>query len=159
MFLRALIAFVALPGLVAFVVPAFIASRSPFEFSISGAAMFGLGLVTLLWCVVAFYVHGKGTLAPWSPPCHLVTVGLYRFSRNPMYVGVLLVLAGWANLFLSSSLAWYAGAVALAFHLRVVLGEEPWLAKTHGAEWQRYEESVPRWLWRFPCRRGGRDDA
>ena len=147
MFFRALMAFVALPGVFAFLVPTFIASQSTFEFSLAGAIVFGIGLVTLLWCVVTFCINGKGTLAPWSPPRRLVTVGLYRFSRNPMYVGVLLVLAGWAILFQSLVLVCYMGVIAVAFHLRVVLGEEPWLAKTHGAEWQRYEESVPRWLW------------
>ena len=44
----------------------------------------GIGL--LLWCVREFYVRGKGTLAPWDPPRHLVASGLYRISRNPMYL-------------------------------------------------------------------------
>jgi hypothetical protein len=37
-------------------------------------------------------------------------------------------------------------AVAIAFHVRVILGEEPWLARTHGAEWTAYRSDVPRWL-------------
>jgi protein-S-isoprenylcysteine O-methyltransferase Ste14 len=40
----------------------------------------------------------------------------------------------------------YALAVVVAFHLRVVFGEEPWLARTHGEAWQRYRAQVPRWL-------------
>ena len=150
MFLRALVAFAALPGVVALLIPALVASRSTLQFSLPGASAFVIGLATLLWCVMVFYVTGKGTLAPWSPPRNLVTVGLYRFSRNPMYVGVVLVLVGWALLFRSPALAWYTGVVAVAFHLRVVLGEEPWLAQTHGAEWQAYEKAVPRWIWRMP---------
>ena len=58
-----------------------------------------LGCAGLLWCVRDFYVFGKGTLAPWSPPERLVTAGLYRYSRNPMYVAVLLILLGWAASF------------------------------------------------------------
>jgi protein-S-isoprenylcysteine O-methyltransferase Ste14 len=60
-----------------------------------------VGTLGLLWCVRDFYVRGKGTLAPWSPPQNLVVVGLYRYSRNPMYVCVVLVLLGWASSTLS----------------------------------------------------------
>ena len=100
----------------------------------------------LLWCVRDFYVAGRGTLAPWAPPSRLVVVGLYRFSRNPMYIAVSLVLLGWAIAFWSVPLLIYAGIVIGAFHLRVVFGEEPWLARRHGDEWERYRARVPRWL-------------
>jgi len=93
-----------------------------------------------------FYVAGRGTLAPWAPPERLVVVGLYRFSRNPMYVAVMLILIGWAWSFGSPGLGVYAACVALAFHLRVVLGEEPWLAKTHGQAWNDYASRVRRWF-------------
>jgi protein-S-isoprenylcysteine O-methyltransferase Ste14 len=93
-----------------------------------------------------FYTAGKGMLAPWTPPRELVVSGLYRYSRNPMYVGVLLVLAGWAAGFQSRALAIYAIAVAAAFHLRILLHEEPYLARTHDERWTRYRADVPRWL-------------
>jgi protein-S-isoprenylcysteine O-methyltransferase Ste14 len=112
----------------------------------SGLILVAFGTVGLLWCVRDFYVSGKGSLAPWAPPQELVVVGLYRFSRNPMYICVTLILLGWAVSFRSAGLLVYALAVALAFHLRVVLGEEPWLARTHGAAWQRYTRHVRRWL-------------
>jgi protein-S-isoprenylcysteine O-methyltransferase Ste14 len=157
MIVRALAAFLALPGVVAFLVPAAMVSATGFRFSFVGAVLSLAGVGVLLWCTVAFYINGKGTLAPWSPPRHLVTSGLYRLSRNPMYVGVLLIMAGWAILFRSSAVAWYGLAVAALFHLRVVLGEEPWLARVHGDDWQTYCKNVPRWLLRFPerARRGG----
>ncbi|UIF90662.1 methyltransferase [Cupriavidus sp. UYPR2.512] len=41
----------------------------------------------------------KGTLAPWAPPVQLVVVGLYRNTRNPMYVSLTLILLGWAMSF------------------------------------------------------------
>jgi protein-S-isoprenylcysteine O-methyltransferase Ste14 len=100
----------------------------------------------LLWCVRDFYVQGQGTLAPWAPPEHLVMVGLYRFTRNPMYVAVVLMLLGWAAAFGVAGLYAYAAAIALAFHLRVVFGEEPWLARRHGAPWHDYVNRVPRWI-------------
>jgi protein-S-isoprenylcysteine O-methyltransferase Ste14 len=148
LFLRAVLAFVALPGMVAFVVPLWIAAagerrawREPM-----GALPLGLGLVVLLLTVREFYVAGRGTLAPWSPPRTLVTSGLYRYSRNPMYVGVLLILAGWAVGFRSWPLAVYAAVVAVAVHLRVLLHEEPFLADMHGEAWTAYRRRVPRWL-------------
>lgn len=162
MFLRALLAFIALPGVVAFLLPPLIASSTaPLpNFSPFDAAVLGAGVVALLWCVRDFYITGKGTLAPWSPPRRLVTVGLYRFTRNPMYVAVLLILTGWSLLFHSFALAVYAMSIAMAFHLRVVRGEEPWLALTHGEEWQDYQQAVPRWLWPLSCRHAvGRNDA
>lgn len=146
---RALLAFLALPGVVAIAVPAWMTANA----LRAGARLHPVGLLPLLvgfallvWCAREFYVAGKGTLAPWSPPRHLVTSGLYRYSRNPMYVAVAMMLAGWALAFASSTIAIYAGFVIGAFHLRVVYGEEPWLARTHGAAWDEYRSRVPRWL-------------
>lgn len=149
MFIRALIAFLALPGVVAFAVPIgwlVATSRTQLVHPL-GLVLLAAGCVALLSCVRDFYVSGKGTLAPWSPPVNLVVVGLYRHTRNPMYVAVTLILLGWATTFYAPGLFIYAAIVALAFHFRVVLAEEPWLARTHGAQWQEYSSRVPRWFW------------
>ena len=147
MFGKAVFAFVALPGMVAFVVPLTVFLPSPpVLLDRSGLVLVLLGVTLLLSTVREFYVAGRGTLAPWSPPDELVTTGLYSFSRNPMYVAVVLVLLGWAALFHSVALLIYAVAIAAAFHLRVVFGEEPWLAQTHRGSWSRYSAQVPRWF-------------
>ena len=147
LFWKALFAFLVLPGTVAFLVPLTVfRPRPPVTPDPLGLVPLLLGVVLLLWTVRESYVAGRGTLAPWSPPEQLVTSGLYRVSRNPMYVAVVLVLLGWAALFHSPPLLVYAGAVALGFHLRVVFGEEPWLAQTHGDLWLRYAARVPRWF-------------
>ena len=145
---RAVLAFLVLPGTVAFLIPWLLVEprRSGQFVDARGLVPFVLGTVLLLWCVREFYVAGRGTLAPWSPPRHLVATGLYRFSRNPMYIAVVLVLWGWAFGFRSRAMAVYALLVMLAFHLRVIFGEEPWLARTHGEEWVRYKAQVPRWF-------------
>ncbi len=148
MFARALIAFLAMPGVVAFVLPALWLWRgesAPLVHPV-GLVPLVLGVIGLLWCVRDFYVVGKGTLAPWQPPKRLVIVGLYRWSRNPMYLAVLSILLGWAAAFASAGVLAYGLAVAVAFELRVVLGEEPWLARTHGEEWTSYLGRVRRWL-------------
>lgn len=149
MFLRALAAFLALPGVVAIGVPLAMAWRltrlHPVH-SVAGFALVATGFAGLLWCVRDFYVAGKGTLAPWAPPTRLVAVGLYRRSRNPMYLSVLLMLSGWAVAFASPQLLAYALIVAICFQLRVVYGEEPWLARRHGDAWRNYVQRVRRWL-------------
>jgi protein-S-isoprenylcysteine O-methyltransferase Ste14 len=100
-----------------------------------------------------FYVAGKGTLAPWDPPKHLVVVGLYCFVRNPMYVGILIFLIGWALVMGSRWLAAYAVVLAIAFHLRVVLYEEPRLRRHFPEEWDAYAAAVSRWWPRIRVRK------
>jgi protein-S-isoprenylcysteine O-methyltransferase Ste14 len=146
--IRAALAFLALPAMVAGLVPALIVwGRSPnHSTAFAGVALLGVGGFLLLWCVRDFYVSGRGTLAPWDPPKHLVIVGRYRYVRNPMYVAVLTILAGWAVLYASASVAIYMAFVAIVFHLRVILYEEPCLDRLFGVEWQAYSASVSRWL-------------
>ena len=144
-FWHAVIAFLVLPGTVAFLVPWLLRPRAA-DVHTLGVPIFIAGIGLLLWCVRDFYVAGRGSLAPWAPPERLVIVGLYRLSRNPMYIAVLFILCGWALLYASRTLWLYAVFVAIAFHLRVILGEEPWLARTHGAEWAAYRADVSRWF-------------
>jgi len=153
---RALLAFLVLPGVVALVVPPVLAAIDPWRagFVFAGALVMLLGLRWLLWCVRDFYVSGKGTLAPWDPPKKLVVVGLYRHVRNPMYVGVLTLVAGWALLLASPLILGYALVLAVGFHVRVLLHEEPWLESRFGADWRQYRSEVRRWLPRLAPWRG-----
>lgn len=146
--LRLLIAFIALPGIFAGVIPLTIASYDPFHGSghSLGIVFLLCGLIILLWCVRDFLVSGHGTLAPWDPPKHLVIIGLYRYSRNPMYVGVINMIAGWALYTGSPLIAAYCLFMSAMFCLRVVYGEELILAKQFGEEWINYVKTVPRWL-------------
>jgi protein-S-isoprenylcysteine O-methyltransferase Ste14 len=103
------------------------------------------GLAVYLWCARDF-ARAAGTPAPIDPPKELVARGLYRYSRNPMYVGVLAMVAAQALWFASGSLWLYAAALFAAFHSFVVLYEEPTLARSFGAAYRHYLETVPRWL-------------
>jgi protein-S-isoprenylcysteine O-methyltransferase Ste14 len=147
MLFRAIFAFLALPGIVAFVIPLVLAGAMgsfPVQRS-AGFVVLILGVFLLVWCVREFYVTGRGTLAPWQPPQCLVVTGPYRYCRNPMYVGVGLILLGWAILYWSGLLLLYAASIAVAFHLRVVLAEEPRAARTFGEAWSAYRAQTPRW--------------
>ena len=144
----ALAAFLALPTLVAFVFPLGIAlgdSRA-LGFTPWGLVVTAIGVTVLLSTVRAFFTQGRGTLAPWNPPRALVVSGLFARCRNPMYVGVLLTIAGHASTFRSPSTAVYCAAFGLIFHLRVVLHEEPWARRTFPDDWPEYAGNVPRWL-------------
>ena len=147
MLCRAILAFLALPGVVGFAIPLLLAGSMPaFRMqSLPGLLVLCVGLVLLLWCVREFYSVGRGTLAPWMPPKFLVVSGPYRYCRNPMYVGVALILLGWAILFRSAILLIYLAGVSVAFHLRVALAEEPRAAQTFGEAWGRYRAQTPRW--------------
>ena len=148
LFLRAAFAVIVLPGVMGFLLPLTVIEpvweRGPVIRE--GAALVVAGTVLLLSCVREFYVAGKGTLAPWSPPKHLVVTGPFRWSRNPIYVAMLIVLIGWTVFFWSRALAIYTVFMFVAFHVRTLLGEEPRLAREFGDEWRRYVTRVPRWI-------------
>lgn len=93
--------------------------------SLPGLTILVVGVAIYAWCAWDFAARGRGTPAPWDPPSRLVTSGLYRYVRNPMYMGIIAIIAGEASAWGSLALAIYAGLLWLAFHLRVALFEEP----------------------------------
>ena len=113
---------------------------------LSAGALIAVGLVPLLESIVRFIVVGRGTLVPALPPEHLVVSGLYRFVRNPMYVGVLTVICGEALLFWNGNMLVYLAIVAFIIHLFVCFYEEPKLARTFPSEYSLYKRHVRRWL-------------
>ena len=148
MFFRALMAFLVLPGIAGIILPPIFAALDPWRSGSiwQGSILIVTGLVLLLWCVRDFYVWGKGTLAPWDPPQNLVVVGLYRYMRNPMYVSVLSLVGGWALVCGSPLLLFYIAALAVGFHVRVIVNEEPYLHAQFGGDWDQYCANVGRWI-------------
>lgn len=116
--------------------------------SVCAGILFLAGVAVLLRCVWDFAVQGRCTLAPIDPPRRLVVSGMYRYTRNPMYNGVIAALLGEAGLFRSVRLLEYALAVFVVFHLMTVLYEEPVLASRFGDSYATYRTSVPRWGFR-----------
>lgn len=149
---RASLAALVMPGIVAGVAPALIVlqgggtSSAPGIALATGSAIAAAGVCLLLTCIVGFARHGDGTLAPYDPPQALVIRGPYRYTRNPMYVGVLAVLAGLALANWSPSLGIYAAGVATAFVTFVRIYEEPRLERQFGDSYRTYRSHVPRWL-------------
>ncbi len=142
--------FLVLPGVVTWLVPLLLAPERPpgpvVVWQWAGLVPVAVGTSLVLFCARQFYRDGRGTLAPWSPPRRLVTAGIYARSRNPMYVAALMTVLGWAVVFRSAVLLVYAAFLALAFHLRVLLFEEPRLRASFGEDWLHYAARVRRWL-------------
>ncbi len=156
----ALRAILALPTVFALVVPVAAGLLDPWADDILpwGLLLVVVGGVVVARTVTDFFTIGKGTLAPWDPPRQLVTVGLFGWCRNPMYVGVLLTVLGWAISFRSPIVLGYAVALAIGFHLRVVRFEEPWAEENFPDDWPSYRATVNRWIPR-PPREGAVDSA
>lgn len=151
--LKTLLWSIFVPGTVTVLVPYLLVSSrfESFHISLSGFRYFGLipllfGAVIYIWCAWNFTFVGKGTPAPFDPPKQLVVKGPYRYVRNPMYVFVALALIGEAIFFETAILALFAALAVTFVHFWVVFYEEPSLKRRFGQAYQRYCESVPRWV-------------
>lgn len=117
-----------------------------FGFRVIGVLLIGAGLPLLLDSFARFALEGFGTPAPIAPPRHLVIGGLYRYVRNPMYVAVSSLVFGQGLLLGNVRVLKYGLAVAVGFHLFVLLYEEPALRRKFGNEYDVYCKNVRRWL-------------
>ena len=111
-----------------------------------GVIVLLLGVGVLASCIWEFAHRGRGTLSPLDPPRRLVVQGPYRYVRNPMYLGVSLIMFGEVLLgaergFLLFWLAWFA-----AVNLFVIGYEEPALRRQFGAGYEHYTRNVGRWI-------------
>lgn len=124
-----------------------------------GVAMIAAGLPVLLDSFARFAIQGLGTPAPVAPPQHLVVTGLYRYVRNPMYVGVSSLIFGQGLVFGSIRILEYGVAVWAGFFLFVLLYEEPALRRKFGDQYREFCAHVPRWIPRLkPWRKSSAAD-
>lgn len=105
-----------------------------------------IGILTIIWCSIDFINRGRGTPAHVDPPKELVINGLYRYVRNPIYVGALIIQFGYILWFASLLIMLYSLLFFLAFYVLVVFIEEPILKNTFGTAYYEYMERVPRWV-------------
>jgi protein-S-isoprenylcysteine O-methyltransferase Ste14 len=157
LWLRTVLFTILVPGTELVLIPliAILLDLGP-RFELGPARYMGLlpllvGLAIILHCFVNFIRRGRGTPAIYDPPRELVLAGLYRYLRNPQYVGVVLVVIGEALLTGMVILFGYAALMAVGYHLFVRYYEEPTLGRLFGEAYARYREAVPRWLPRWPA--------
>lgn len=136
---------VALPWLAHWLLPL----RLPFPHLVRTWLAGTLALIGLAaWgaCLDTFSRHGRGTPLPADAPRELVTRGPFRYVRNPIMAGELLVIWAIALFLASLGTALYAAAISVVAHWMVVQIEEPELRERFGESYVEYCRHTPRWL-------------
>jgi protein-S-isoprenylcysteine O-methyltransferase Ste14 len=155
--LKSLLFLIVAPGMVAGYIPlVLLRGGSRVEtgfFAYLAIPLWLVGSAILLWSFWNFFRQGHGTPAPVDPPKDLVVVGFYRYVRNPMYFGILLMLIGYFLWYGTWSLLIYTVIAFVIIHLFVTLYEEPTLRKKFGDSYEAYERDVPRWIPKLPAER------
>ena len=150
--LRSLLWTVLLPGMIAGYVPWRYLGVSQVQLDFSNPlhlvalVVVAIGVALLAACIWDFARRGRGTLSPVDPPKELVVQGLYRYVRNPMYVGVSLIILGEALLARRAALVLYWAFFFTMANLFVRFYEEPALRAQFGESYVRYTEREGRWL-------------
>ncbi len=111
----------------------------------AGAALIVFGILIVIGPVTAFS-RADTTIKPFQESSALVVEGMYRFTRNPMYLGMVTVLAGVAVL--TGSVSPFVGPVLFVplMNRRVIRFEEAMLEERFGDEYRNYKDRVRRWL-------------
>jgi protein-S-isoprenylcysteine O-methyltransferase Ste14 len=125
-------------------------TMAPWTAAMPGALTLFFGVLIFVLCTRDFARFGRGTPAVWDPPKTFVSHGLYRLVRNPMYLGIVLIIIGEACFFHSRPLLVIAVSLWLLFHGFVLFYEEPILIKKFGNSYRQYCVQVSRWLPRLP---------
>ena len=157
--LKSAAATIVVPGGACLLIPYFILTAfhtsltSPFGFlQLIATPIAAVGVFMVLWVSTAFVRQGKGTPNPIEPPTRLVFTGLYRYVRNPMYVGALLIILAEVIFYSSFWLALYGTGLWALLHTFMIIFEEPQLKRRFGADYERYLSEVPRWIPRLNLR-------
>ncbi|MEK6374490.1 MAG: isoprenylcysteine carboxylmethyltransferase family protein [Acidobacteriota bacterium] len=114
----------------------------------AGWIVVAIGAAIALPCIWQFAWRGLGTPAPFDPPRRLVVSGPYRYVRNPMYVGMVIVIAGLAIVFpnITRGMLIEAAAFWALAALFVLAFEEPVLRSMFGKDYEDYRAHVRRWI-------------
>jgi protein-S-isoprenylcysteine O-methyltransferase Ste14 len=111
-----------------------------------GAVLIALGLALVVAANLSFRKAGTHP-EPWKPSTALATHGIFRFVRNPMYVGGTVALIGLAIVLASDWMIVTTIAMAVILHFGVVKREERYLEARFGDAYRRYRDRVPRYGW------------
>jgi protein-S-isoprenylcysteine O-methyltransferase Ste14 len=137
--LAAIITMIALHA----VAPLAIVVRPPFSYA--GSLFLATGAVMIIWSRRAFQAVGT-PITPFTKSTELILHGLYRWSRNPMYLGTVLLLTGVATLLGTLAPLLVVIVVFLILQERFIRREERLLEDSFGDRYRAYRRSVRRWL-------------
>jgi protein-S-isoprenylcysteine O-methyltransferase Ste14 len=110
-----------------------------------GIVLIGIGLGTASWARVLFN-HAGTTIKPYQESSDLVVLGPFRFTRNPMYVSLILVLTGTAVLLGSLTPFLVIPVMAMILDRKFIRVEERMLEEKFGESYRSYKSSVRRWI-------------
>lgn len=122
-----------------------VAQAPPSPWRLSGLIAVAVGLWLNVAADRAFKAHDT-TVKPFELSQVLVTDGVFRFTRNPMYLGMVLILIGVAVSLGTLSPFLACAAFAALLHFRFILVEERMLAATFGPRWEAYRKRTRRWI-------------
>jgi protein-S-isoprenylcysteine O-methyltransferase Ste14 len=118
----------------------------PAATEIPGAILLVVGAILVLACAGVFISRGRGTPAIFDAPRAFVAIGPYKYVRNPMYTGGLILLIGFGLYERSISILFLTLPLFLLVHLFVLFYEEPTLTRKFGNSYQEYRRAVRRWI-------------
>ena len=118
----------------------------PAASEIPGAILVVVGAILVLACAGVFISRGRGTPAIFDAPRAFVAIGPYKYVRNPMYIGGLVLLIGFGLYERSISILFLTLPLFLLVHLFVLFYEEPTLTRKFGSSYQEYRKAVRRWI-------------
>jgi protein-S-isoprenylcysteine O-methyltransferase Ste14 len=111
----------------------------------TGVAFIVIGFALAAWSARAFQLAGT-SVTPGEPSTALVTTGPYKITRNPIYIGFILVYFGLAIVLTSLWVLLLLIPTLIVLQRGVVEREEVYLEREFGAAYQKYKARVPRWL-------------
>ncbi len=161
LWLRGIIFTILVPGTVAGYIPWLLMRNNEPDLRLIFFHWFGVivmiaGIIIYLWTAASFLLRGRGTPAIWftkairfligEEPVKLVSSGLYKYSRNPMYAGVITTVIGEGIFFQHAHVLWYALFLVVFFNLVVIFIEEPHLERKFGGQYKEYKKKTRRWF-------------
>jgi len=137
------------------IIPAFLVFLNiSFDFvQFKNIYLFYLGIFIIIfpaiyfwYCTGLFSVFGNGTPAPIEPPEKLVIKGVYKYTRNPMYLCYFLIILGEFFVLGYILLLYYFVFIVAFINIYLIYFEEPVLHKRFGGEYEEYIKNTPRWF-------------
>jgi protein-S-isoprenylcysteine O-methyltransferase Ste14 len=118
---------------------------TPARYWVGGLIAAGALLALGFWPVILFHKAGQNQL-PWTPTSEIIIQGPYHFTRNPMYLMMVLLCVGFAILLSDAWTAVLTPVCALLLYLVAIRPEEAYLESKFGDSYRAYKQKVRRWL-------------
>ncbi len=137
------------------IIPAFLVILNiSYNFAVfKNDVLFFVGIVLIVvaflffwYCTGLFSILGGGTPAPIEPPERLVTKGVYKYTRNPMYLSYFCIILGEFFVLGYILLFDYFLFIVILINIYVIYFEEPVLVKRFGSAYLEYKQKVSRWI-------------